>query len=267
MTTRGKERKFNGRQSYPFPVWSGLLEHRDRIKTAIWTYLWLLNRITTEKDGLGMVNYGNPVRLGDIATEISSDEKTIRIHLEILVKGGYINLRRARYGILVEVCNSSKFGIWSPHWRAGKTPDLTGRNARPDRKKCPTSNREKDLQAVEQAVVTKSENAPMQHSYAANPLYEKEGFSEFWKKYPRGDAKKKAAKAWAKLDAADHVLVMASLGPWKQSRQWQKDGGQYIPYAATFLNEERWKETSTEMQRQETAQSEEREMVRAKVPA
>ena len=60
---------------------------------------------------------------------------------------------------------------------------------------------------------------------------------------------------------------MAAVKRWKRSRQWQKDGGEYIPYARKFLHGEYWKEIPMEMQRQETAQSEEREMVRAKVPA
>ncbi len=120
----GNGRRFGAKQSYPFPVWSGLLEHRDRIRSAIWTFLWLLDKITTEKDGVGVLNYGKPVRVENIATDLACDESTIRIHLGVLVKGGYIKLRPARYGRVIEVCNSSKFGIWRSHWRAGKSPDL-----------------------------------------------------------------------------------------------------------------------------------------------
>ena len=270
MTTRGHGRKFNGKQSYPIPVWSGLLDHRDRMGSAIWEFLWCLNRITTEKDGIGMVNYGNRVRVKDIAADLLSDEKTIRIHLSVLAKRGYIKLRPSRYGRVIEVCNSSKFGIWFPHWRAGKTPDLngqTGRNARPDRKKCPTSIRKNTSEAVDKAVVAHTENSPMQQSYAANPLYKKEGFAEFWKEYPRGDEKEEAAKVWAKIDPEEHPSIMAGLRLWKRSRQWQKDGGQFIVYAVRFLRRKRWQETPIDLQPTEAGQVQEREMVRAKVPA
>ncbi len=275
MTTRGHGRKFGEKQSYPFPVWSGLLEHRDRIKTAIWTYLWLLDKITTEKDGLGVVNYGKRVRVGDIATDLSSDEKTIRIHLEVLVKGGYIKLRPARYGRVIEVCNSSKFGIWFPHWRAGKTPDLragnlpdldsqTGRNARPDRKKCPTSTQENATEAVERTVVTESENAPTQHSYAAtDSLSERdELFQRFWENYPKKRAKKTAERAWKKIKLSQVPAILAAVERWKKTEEWKREGGRFIPYPATFLNGERWEDMPEESQPQETEQGQEREMVK-----
>jgi hypothetical protein len=31
----------------------------------------------------------------------------------------------------------------------------------------------------------------------------------------------------------------------KRSKQWQKDGGSYIPYPATWLNQGRWMDEST----------------------
>ena len=276
---RRNDRKFGERQSYPFPVWSGLLEHRDRIKTAIWTYLWLLDKITTEKDGLGVVNYGKRVRVGDIATDLSSDEKTIRIHLEVLVKGGYIKLRPARYGRVIEVCNSSKFGIWFPHWRAGNTPDLragnlpdldsqTERNARPDRKKRPTSTQENATEAVEQTVLTESENSPTQHSYAAtDTLSERdEWFKKFWENYPKKRAKKTAERAWKKIKLCQVPAIFAAVERWKKTEEWKREGGRFIPYPATFLNDERWEDMPEELQRQEAERSEEREMVKARIP-
>jgi DNA replication protein DnaC len=33
---------------------------------------------------------------------------------------------------------------------------------------------------------------------------------------------------------------MNSLNKYKKSPQWTKDGGQFIPHAATWLNQERW---------------------------
>jgi hypothetical protein len=75
-----------------------------------------------------------------------------------------------------------------------------------------------------------------------NPLYEKEGFSEFWKEYPRGEDKLDAAGAWAKIDVEEHAQVMAGLKRWKRSEQWQQEGGRFILYAVRFLKKERWKE-------------------------
>ena len=38
---------------------------------------------------------------------------------------------------------------------------------------------------------------------------------------------------------------MGGLERAKKSRDWIKDAGQYIPYAATWLNGERWKDENT----------------------
>lgn len=63
----------------------------------------------------------------------------------------------------------------------------------------------------------------------------------FWKAYPRKTAKKKAReaakKAWA---AADADAIMAGLERAKESDQWRRDGGRFVPHAATWLNQERW---------------------------
>jgi uncharacterized protein YdaU (DUF1376 family) len=67
-------------------------------------------------------------------------------------------------------------------------------------------------------------------------------FSQFWLLYPKKLAKKDALKAWGKLSLANGLFeqITASLEKWKKSKDWLKDGGQYIPNAATWLNGERW---------------------------
>jgi len=65
------------------------------------------------------------------------------------------------------------------------------------------------------------------------------GFDEFWSAYPRKDAKPNAMKAFAKVKAPLEVLLSA-IAKQKVSEKWVKDGGQYIPMPATWLNGERW---------------------------
>ncbi len=262
MRIHGSGRRFGGKQSYPLPLWSGLLEHRGRMGSAIWEYIWCLDRITREKDGIGFVNGGAPVKAKQIARDFKKmgdktvDEDTVRINLKKLKGEGYLRLRRTPYGQVIEVTNSLKFGIWTPCKRTSKKPDSLATELR----ETPTPESGKTPETKKTQQTTRSnKNKPS--------LYEREGFAEFWKEYPRTDAKKDAAKAWAKIDPEEHPRVMAGLKLWKQSRQWREDDGKYIPYARKFLNGEYWKEVPMEMQRQETAQSEEREMVKARIPA
>lgn len=68
---------------------------------------------------------------------------------------------------------------------------------------------------------------------------------EFWPRYPRKEAKPKALEAFAKAlpKAADGCReILEGLERAKRSEQWLRDGGQYIPHPATWLNQERWKD-------------------------
>lgn len=69
-------------------------------------------------------------------------------------------------------------------------------------------------------------------------------FDEFWAAYPRKAGKAEALKAWKKInpDAALHSAMLDAVAAHKQSDQWRRDNGQYIPYPATWLNGERWKD-------------------------
>jgi hypothetical protein len=109
------ERTYNGGRSYPIPVWNGIFEHQREIGPAIWVYLWCLDRITREESACGFVLGGTPVTASRIASDLQDDsERTVRRHLERLAKCGYLELKRAPYGVVITVTNSRKFGIWSP---------------------------------------------------------------------------------------------------------------------------------------------------------
>jgi predicted phage replisome organizer len=73
---------------------------------------------------------------------------------------------------------------------------------------------------------------------------EQDLFEHFWAVYPRKVGKKDAVKAWNKLEPDETLThqIIEGVERWKLSTQWTKDGGQYIPYPATFLNGERWKD-------------------------
>ncbi|MGN0670223.1 MAG: hypothetical protein ACI4JZ_06705 [Oscillospiraceae bacterium] len=74
-------------------------------------------------------------------------------------------------------------------------------------------------------------------------------FIRFWAAYPKKTAKQQALKAWQKLnpDKALIDVILSSLERQKQSVQWTKDNGQYIPYPATWLNGKRWEDETTEV--------------------
>lgn len=78
----------------------------------------------------------------------------------------------------------------------------------------------------------------------AAPSGAEEDFQKFWSAYPKKVGKQAAAKAFKKVDVPLDVL-MTALDQQKQMAQWKKDGGQYIPNPATWLNQRRWEDEIT----------------------
>lgn len=70
------------------------------------------------------------------------------------------------------------------------------------------------------------------------------GFEGFWKAYPKKRSKGQAEKAWRKADPAPALSsrIMAALETAKASPDWKKDGGQFIPYPASWLNARGWED-------------------------
>lgn len=67
-------------------------------------------------------------------------------------------------------------------------------------------------------------------------------FDAFWAVYPRKVGKGEARKAFAKVKAPVSMLIEA-VNTQKQSHQWTKNGGEYIPNPATWLNQGRWEDS------------------------
>jgi len=75
----------------------------------------------------------------------------------------------------------------------------------------------------------------------------KDRFETFWTAYPKKRSKGAAEKAWAKIKPDEQLMeqIISALERAKTSADWQKDGGQYIPYPATWLNAKGWEDDYT----------------------
>lgn len=70
-----------------------------------------------------------------------------------------------------------------------------------------------------------------------------EDFAKFWEAYPKKVAKAHAEKAFSKaIKLASLETMLAALQVQCGSVDWNKDGGQYIPNPATWLNGARWED-------------------------
>jgi len=71
-----------------------------------------------------------------------------------------------------------------------------------------------------------------------------DAFDAFWEAYPKKASKGAARKAWMQIQPDSELLtkMLTSLERAKTCHDWTKDGGQYIPYPATWLRAEGWED-------------------------
>lgn len=70
------------------------------------------------------------------------------------------------------------------------------------------------------------------------------GFGRFWAAYPKRKAKADAEKSWGKIKPNEQLIdiILSSIDTATSSQEWQKEGGKYIPFPATWLNRQGWKD-------------------------
>ena len=69
-----------------------------------------------------------------------------------------------------------------------------------------------------------------------------DGFAAFWQAYPKKQSKPDAERAYLKLAPPPDLLraILDAVARQKTWHGWLKDGGQFIPNPATWLNGKRW---------------------------
>ena len=81
--------------TFAIPISSGIFGHCQKIGIAIWVFLWMIDRTTKEvstMDGYaeGLVYNGKPIPARDIARDLRMAARTVHVHIERLVAGGYL---------------------------------------------------------------------------------------------------------------------------------------------------------------------------------
>ena len=143
--------------------------------------------------------------------------------------------------------------------KSGQTPDKCRDNVRPSRARGTETDTETDTEytpltpqggncgvdetpASEDAPTTTPPAAENRRTKTARPY--SAGFENFWAAYPNKVGKDAAWRAWQKrkADLPEGETLLAILARQRASQQWQKEGGQYVPHPATWLNQGRWQD-------------------------
>ncbi len=69
-------------------------------------------------------------------------------------------------------------------------------------------------------------------------------FNTFWEAYPKKKNKGQAEKVFGKVNPDEQLLqtILNAIEQAEKSDDWQKAGGRYIPYPATWLNAKGWED-------------------------
>lgn len=138
--------------------------------------------------------------------------------------------------------------------KGGKQKQTNAINAKQNIAKLSIDKHEQANQAVSESVSESDSviNNPPIVPQGDEPEPETDSFSksfdDFWKAYPKKVSKANALKAWNKLKPNDDLVrkILSALEKQRQSSQWQKDNGQFIPYPATWINGRRWEDEQDE---------------------
>ena len=85
---------------------------------------------------------------------------------------------------------------------------------------------------------------PIQSNPNTNPIQSTDNadaFDVWWAVYPKKVGKDAARRAFAKVKVDVNTLIAAVVLQ-RESEQWAKEGGRYIPNPATWLNQGRWED-------------------------
>ena len=72
-------------------------------------------------------------------------------------------------------------------------------------------------------------------------------FDQFYDLYPRKEKKHEALKAFLKISPDEPLFkkMLAALVVARESEQWRKEGGKFIPLPTSWLNGKRWEDEAT----------------------
>ena len=187
-----------------------------------------------------------------IAGELRLSVKSVRTALKHLKDTGEIEVRTARRGTVITV---KKWDIYQCGENdAGTESDivydhldtLTAGNGQ-----AKGTQRSDKGQAKGRLGATNKNIKKERIEEIYTPLTPQEGegasvhnqrFEIWWKAYPKKVAKQYALKAWNRIkpDKALFEKMLKALREQKQSEQWRRDNGKYIPNPATWLNGGYW---------------------------
>ena len=190
--------------------------------------------------GLYMFN-GMPYTIQALSRHLKIDVDTLRSALDLFE--GLEMIERTEGGV-IEIINFQKY---HPIDRLEKLEkyeqqnrDRQKRKRERDKQLRITDNTLKDSKDIKDIKDIKVTLRNVTNNVTEYPV----DFLWFWGEYPKKKSKGAAFKAWQKINPDDLLVstIIGSVEQHKETKDWQKDNGQFIPYPASYLNQRMWED-------------------------
>lgn len=172
------------------------------------------------------------LQLGD---SLGISVRSVRTALNHLKSTGEVTIRTTNKYSIATIVKYSDYQLSS--YISDKQNDK-----QPDK---PTTNERQTTDNIQISKSSKSLNniTPIAPKGATRTTYASR-FVLFWQAYPKKTGKGAAEKSFTRQKVDDTLLqiILKAIEAQKQSEQWQKNGGQFIPNPATWLNQKRWED-------------------------
>jgi len=196
-------------------------------------YTWMLSHLDVNGNF-----YADPVMVNNLVfTRLGHSVKTVSAAIDELVTSGLI----VRYKIDGEIyLNYPDFFDKQPKLNPDRegTPDI------------PNITQESLINnsGVNQELLQreKTQIKIREDKISKDKCSQPDGFEEFWEAYPKKVNKKEAITSFKKAKFNSLDILITAIENQKDSDQWKKDNGKYIPYPSTWLNKERWLDEETD---------------------
>jgi hypothetical protein len=159
----------NPRGSFNVGLNNGLIEakHYRAMGEAVWLFLYLLDNQTRrlDKNGLGKVSGGMPIRDSDIAGALGCSRRTVIRWRDILFRCGYITAIRTPYGYSYAIAKPKKWSqatktdvTGTPHLSTGRDVQVAPRDVTRSVERCdiPCTNKEEVQEITRETIEPES---------------------------------------------------------------------------------------------------------------
>ena len=210
---------------------------RSPLMTKLW--VWLLMRASfkdtaTLKRGQVLTNIQEMREAMSYYSgyrKITPTVKQIRGAYGGLTEGAMVGITKGTGGLLITILNYERYQ--DPNNYGGHNGGHNGKSTEGTRR----------AQDFKKSLVLKAQNVPKNVRSKKKNIYTRD-FETFWSAYPKKQDKAKAFEKWNAVNGVRPPLkeLLIILEKLKQTDDWKKDEGQYIPYPSKWLKGKRWED-------------------------